>query len=48
MADENKCGHSACMCGVGDDNEYCSPQCESAGEEDVTEIACGCGHPNCS
>ena len=39
MADENnKCGHEACMCAVGNDDKYCSPVCEAAGEEDVTEI----------
>lgn len=49
MADENnKCGHSACVCMVGDDKEYCSPQCETAGNQDVTEIGCDCGHPGCS
>ena len=49
MADENnKCGHEACVCTVGNDDEYCSPVCEAAGEEDITEIACDCGHSNCA
>lgn len=49
MADENnRCGHEMCGCAVGEDEEYCSPQCEAAGEEDMTDIACNCGHPGCS
>ena len=49
MAEENnKCGHSACVCTVGEDEEYCSSQCKAAGEEDITEIACDCGHSGCS
>ena len=49
MADENnKCGHEACVCTVGNDDEYCSPLCEAAGEEDITEIACDCGHSGCA
>ena len=49
MADENnKCGHSVCLCTVGDDDEYCSPQCTAAGEEDITEIAGDCGHSGCN
>ncbi len=50
MADDNdnKCAHDACRCAVGDDEEYCSPQCEAADEGDVTGIACDCGHPGCS
>lgn len=45
--EENKCGHSACVCAVSDEAEYCSPECESAGEQDITEIACDCGHAGC-
>jgi len=49
MADENnKCGHEACVCAVGGDEKYCSPECESAGAQDITEIACDCGHAGCS
>jgi hypothetical protein len=49
MADENnKCAHEGCACAVRDDEEYCSPQCEAAAEQDVTEIACNCGHPGCA
>ena len=46
--DNNKCAHEGCVCAVRDDEEYCSPQCEAAEEQDVTEIACNCGHPGCS
>ncbi|MBS1793880.1 MAG: hypothetical protein JSS81_08495 [Acidobacteria bacterium] len=48
MADNDKCAHEGCVCAVGEDEEYCSPQCRAAGEEDVTGIACDCGHPGCS
>lgn len=47
MADENKCAHEACRCAVGEDEEYCSPQCEAADEGEVTGIACECGHSGC-
>lgn len=49
MADEdNKCGHEMCSCMVNEDDEYCSPQCEAAGEEEVTAIKCDCGHAECA
>lgn len=49
MANENnKCGHEACVCAVAEDQTYCSPECESAGEQGLTEIACDCGHAGCS
>lgn len=50
MADDfdNKCGHDPCSCAVGDDEDYCSPQCESAAEDDVTAIKCDCGHTGCA
>ena len=48
MADErNKCGHEICMCVVGEGEEYCSEGCEAAGESDISEIACDCGHSGC-
>ena len=47
MADDNKCAHEACTCVVGEDEKYCSPQCEAAAKEDLTDIACDCGHPAC-
>ena len=49
MADENnKCGHENCSCAVSGDEEYCSAQCESAAEQDVTAIKCDCGHSGCA
>lgn len=49
MADENnRCAHDGCACAVRDGEEYCSPQCEAAGEGEVTGIACDCGHAGCS
>jgi hypothetical protein len=48
MADDNKCDHESCVCVVGDDEDYCSPQCEAADAEDITDIACDCGHPGCA
>lgn len=47
MADDNKCGHENCSCRVRDDEEYCSPQCEAAAEEEITAIKCDCGHTGC-
>ncbi|MBV9958668.1 MAG: hypothetical protein JO360_09610 [Acidobacteria bacterium] len=48
MADDNDntCDHPACSCPTTDDQDYCSAYCENA--EDTAEIACDCGHPNCS
>ena len=48
MADENRCGHEMCNCPVTDDSEYCSEQCETAAEADITGIQCECDHPGCS
>ena len=49
MADDsNKCDHENCSCMVGEDEEYCSPQCESAAEEGITAIKCDCGHSGCA
>jgi hypothetical protein len=48
MADDNKCDHESCVCVVGNDEDYCSPQCEAADAEDITDIACDCGHPGCA
>ncbi|MGC2237688.1 MAG: hypothetical protein WA584_16110 [Pyrinomonadaceae bacterium] len=47
MADENKCGHEICVCTVSGDDEYCSEHCEDAEDQDMTEIACDCGHSGC-
>jgi hypothetical protein len=49
MADErNQCEHDNCSCAVGDDEEYCSPQCEAAEDQDITAIKCDCGHTGCA
>jgi len=48
MADENnQCAHEGCVCATRDNEEFCSPQCEAADGQDVTEIKCDCGHPGC-
>lgn len=47
MADDNKCGHQACGCPVGDDQTYCSDHCETAADQDIIEISCDCGHAEC-
>ena len=49
MADERDvCQNAGCNCPVADsaDSNYCGPHCESVGG--TTEIACGCGHPECA
>jgi hypothetical protein len=49
MADEGKrCGHDGCLCATTGDSEYCSPYCEDAADQNLTEIRCDCGHPGCS
>ncbi len=47
MADDGKCAHEGCGCPVTGDNKYCSDHCSAAGDADMTEIACDCGHPGC-
>lgn len=47
MNENTKCSHDACVCRVADDQEYCSQYCEDAGDQDLTEIKCDCGHPGC-
>ena len=47
MIENTKCLHTACVCRVADDEEYCSQHCENAGNQDITEIKCDCGHPGC-
>jgi hypothetical protein len=47
MADqreEKQCANLSCDCPVPQDEEYCSPHCETAPE---AEITCGCGHAAC-
>jgi hypothetical protein len=43
-----KCAHPACQCMVdrkGPYGKYCSDHCQKA--RDVTELRCGCRHPEC-
>jgi hypothetical protein len=47
MADNNKCAHEGCACLSTRDSEYCSSACESAGDADIVEIRCECGHQGC-
>lgn len=47
MAETEKCEHELCNCVVVEDDEYCSPQCESMAEQDLTEMKCDCGHATC-
>jgi hypothetical protein len=47
-SDMEKCAHPACQCMVdkkGPHGKYCSDHCRKAG--DVTELRCGCRHPEC-
>ena len=37
------CAHVPCGCQAEPGSDYCSPQCEKAGEE----TDCMCGHPEC-
>ncbi len=46
LAADNKCAHPACSCATEKGNTYCSQSCKEAAG--LTEIACQCGHPNCS
>lgn len=45
--DKNKCKHEACVCTVGEDEEYCGEYCTEAGHQDMTQISCDCGHSCC-
>ena len=49
MADDedNRCAHGGCRCAVSGDSDYCSDHCRDAAEQDIVEIACDCGHPQC-
>lgn len=44
---EITCEHSPCTCRIEEENEYCSPECESAAADGITVIACECGHSTC-
>jgi hypothetical protein len=45
---DDQCDHALCSCTVAEGADYCSPQCEAAGESDTTTIACECGHAGCA
>lgn len=47
MANET-CGHDICSCAPQPESDYCSEHCEDAVDQDMIEIKCDCGHPNCS
>jgi hypothetical protein len=47
MADDGTCEHAGCNCPVTGEGEYCSDYCSNTEDEDLTEIACGCGHASC-
>ena len=47
VADEKVCKHDLCNCRVKGNDDYCSAYCEGAGEADITDLACECGHPGC-
>lgn len=48
MAEENKkCGHEMCDCVVAGDSLYCGDHCQKSAEQDIVEITCDCGHPEC-
>ena len=48
MANENnKCGHTGCLCTVKGEGEFCSEYCKEAARQDITEISCSCEHPGC-
>lgn len=42
--EEKRCAHPSCECAVSQDNDYCSPHCETAPD---TEGTCSCGHAAC-
>jgi len=48
MADEKKCGHSACACTVPDHEKYCSDYCKDAQDVGDIEIQCDCKHDPCA
>ncbi|HZS08751.1 MAG TPA: hypothetical protein VFD58_28205 [Blastocatellia bacterium] len=44
VREQHRCAHPGCDCIVPEDDEYCSPHCDTAPEAEVT---CGCGHAAC-
>lgn len=47
MAESGTCEHDGCMCPVTDEGAFCSDHCREASDQDLTEIACDCGHASC-
>lgn len=49
MANEKKCGHTACRCTVPENERYCSDYCKDAQKlKEDTEIQCDCKHEPCA
>jgi hypothetical protein len=48
MTQPTPCAHPACSCTVQPDSpfgKYCSDHCKKAAN--ITELRCGCNHPEC-
>jgi hypothetical protein len=48
MTQPQQCAHPGCSCVVppqGTYGKYCSEHCKEA--KDLTELRCGCRHPEC-
>ncbi len=41
---EKPCAHLSCDCTVLEEEEYCSPHCQIAPDD---EVVCSCGHSAC-
>jgi len=48
MANDEKCAHEICSCVSTPNSPYCSDRCKEADAQDMTEIACDCGHASCA
>lgn len=47
MENDGTCKHEICNCPVTDEGAFCSENCSEAAGQDITEIACNCGHASC-
>ena len=48
MAKPEQCAHPGCSCSVPENSphgKYCSEHCQKA--KGMTELRCGCHHPEC-
>jgi hypothetical protein len=45
--DQHKCNHRPCLCIVGSDAAYCSPECEEEAAQGTDAAVCECGHADC-